>query len=198
MASLFDNRTVMIGLALAVLWYVFAHKNVEGMDAEMVPATPTAQIAQAQQGYSETVAVASAAPTASVPAAPLTAVLSENLLAAVPAGMNDMPMAESPFTAEGTNYDDIFAQHDDLDPAELIPKDLPGDIYGEFNKPDPTLAGNLLLQSYSLGIDTSAAKRSWVSDVRKVYPIPQAVVSPWMNSTKVPADTSRRSLADIE
>jgi hypothetical protein len=118
-------------------------------------------------------------------------------MAAVPAGMGNGVSTESPFTAEATNYEEVFGQRDTMDASELIPKDIPS-IYGEYSKPDPSLEGQLLMNAYQYGIDTSSAKRRWVSDARRIIPVPTAVVSPWLNPSGPGPDISRRSLGDVE
>lgn len=172
--TLFDTRTLLILAGLVALWYVVYKKPslFEGLD-EVVPPTMVA---------TQAVPVVQAVPVAE-PVAP------------VP--MDIPAAAESPFTAEGADLDELFPQDDNVDPASLIPDDLPGDLYADY-KADPSLAGNMLINAYQMGVETSSAKRNFVSDVRKIYAIPQKVVSPWLNSDRTPPDSARRSLSDIE
>lgn len=128
-----------------------------------------------------------------VPPAPLTAV-EEQLLASAPTGSG---MLESGiFDPQPVDYDEIFDRRDDLDPSELIPKADVSDLYGDI-KEDPRFAGNFLTNAFQLGIETSGAKRSFVHDLRGAIPIQQSIVSPWLNSTRLGPDLTRKSLGDI-
>lgn len=182
--ALFDTRTLLIVAGLLALWYVVYKKPsmFEGLDEVVPPTQVPATTVDATEPVAEPAAepVAEPAPAMAVPVA-----------APEPAAM------DSPFTAEGADLDELFPTVDNVDPADLIPKDLPGDLYADYAA-DPSLAGNMLINAYQNGIETSSAKRNWISDVRKVYPIPQKVVSPWLNSDRAPPDTARRSLSEIE
>lgn len=184
--ALFDTRTLLIVVGLLALWYVVYNKPkmFEGLD-EVVPP---------MQVPAETVVpVLMQQPAAD--AQPMEQPMAQPM--AVPVAAPEPAAMDSPFTAEGADLDELFPTIDNVDPADLIPKDLPGDLYSDYAA-DPSLAGNMLINAYQNGIETSSAKRNWISDVRKVYPIPQKVVSPWLNSDRAPPDTARRSLSEIE
>ena len=90
----------------------------------------------------------------------------------------------------------MFNRNDDLDPADLIPKAEPSDLYGDL-KADPQYAGSFLTSPFQLGIETASSKRNTVQDLRGALPIAAAVVSPWNNPTGISPDTTRRTLADV-
>lgn len=135
-------------------------------------------------------------PVGSVPVAPLTAV-EETLVAAAPSASGVTTFAEdSLFNPQPVDYDEVFNRNDDLEPADLIPKAEPSDLYGDL-KLDPSFAGSFLTSPFQLGIETASSKRNAVHDLRGSIAVQQSVVSPWNNPTRISPDTTRKSLADI-
>lgn len=95
-------------------------------------------------------------------------------------------------TVSPIDYDQFFSSRGALDPADLIPKSVPSDIYGDV-KPNPALDQNFIQNSFQLGIQTQAPKRNYVHDLRGAPPNPITVISPFLNATIMP-DFQRKTL----
>jgi hypothetical protein len=95
-------------------------------------------------------------------------------------------------TVSPVDYDQFFSSRGALDPADLIPKSVPSDIYGDM-KPNPALDQNFIQNSFQLGIQTQAPKRNYVHDLRGAPPNPITVISPFLNATIMP-DFQRKTL----
>lgn len=138
---------------------------------------------------------ASAALSTSQIPAPLTSV-SETLLAAAPPGASAPTTDNSNiFAAEPADVDQMFGKRGFIDPADLIPKNVDAELYGNL-LPSAALNQNFLQNRWSMGIDTSVGKFNYTGDLRGSILNPITISSPWNNATKMP-DVYRKSLAEI-
>ena len=115
--------------------------------------------------------------------------LGEPILAQAPQQSSEESNA---MTVSPIDYDQFFSSRGDLDPAELIPKSIPSDIYGDV-KPNPALDQNFIQNSFQLGIQTQAPKRNYIHDLRGAPPNPITIISPFLNATIMP-DFQRKTL----
>ena len=143
--------------------------------------------------------VVTSAPSAALPPpkapAPLTAV-SEEILAKAPAASTTEPVGAQLYAPEpDVDYNAVFDRKG-LEPADLLPPKGPEtELYAGI-APDPRLANNFLSNTWSQGIIVEKNSNRQINDLRGVYPIPQTVTSPFMQSTRLP-DIQRKSIAEL-
>ena len=134
--------------------------------------------------------IATSTPATMSGVSPLTAI-SEELYAAAP----NAESSNTPFNPSATDFDAMFGDRDQINPADLIPKAPLPELYAGI-KTDPSLDTNFTYGQYSVGITTKVGASDFSNDLRGSIAIPLKIVSPWTQSTKQP-DIYRKSLADI-
>lgn len=120
----------------------------------------------------------------------------ETLHAAAPLSLPGESVADFNSTVQAVDPDLLFGRRAALDPSELIPKTQSSELYAGL-KPDPALSGDFLQNRFSMGIDTSISRGSYVNDLRGSAPAPPvSILSPWNNSVKQ-LDVMRKTLAEV-
>ncbi len=120
----------------------------------------------------------------------------ETLHAAAPLALPGESVADFSSSVQAVDPDFLFGRRAALDPSELIPKTQSSELYAGL-KPDPALSGDFLQNRFSMGIDTSISRGSYVNDLRGSAPAPPvSILSPWNNSVKQ-LDVLRKTLGEV-